>query len=157
MIIFKKSKYGSHEIILDDDIDFSILRGLHIQRNPGGNFYAKIRVKNQNKRLHRVLINAPNDKTVDHINGNTLDNRKINLRLCTNSENLRNSKKRKTNTSGYKGVSFCKSCKKYIASITLNYKKIRLGYFEDKKEAAIAYNMAAIKYHGNFAKLNEVE
>lgn len=113
--------------------------------------------------LHRYIINAPKDMQVDHINGNKIDNRKSNLRLCIQKENLRNVDKRTRNTSGYKGVFCVKSRGKdktkivsYKAYISCDNKIISLGCFNTLKQAALAYNEAAKKYHGKFARLNEV-
>lgn len=108
-------------------------------------------------RMHRIITNAPQDKQVDHINGNPLDNRKCNLRVCTQKENSRNREKRKEKTSSiYKGVCFHKRKHKWQASITLDGKLIHLGYFKTQNEAALIYNEAAKKYHGEFAKFNKV-
>lgn len=107
--------------------------------------------------LHRLILDAPKGMQVDHINGNRLDNRRENLRICTQAENCKNRKESKNNTSGYKGVSICSQTKKYKAVIQLNRKKIFLGRFKTAKEAAIAYNEAAVKYHGEFANLNKID
>lgn len=117
-----------------------------------GYFYAK----NSRFRLHRFILGA-NDPNifVDHINGNTLDNRKCNLRLATRSENNRNvvSKRRK-----YKGVQSVNRKKNpYRAHIRVNYKYISLGSFKTAEEAALAYNKAAIVYFGDFARLNIIK
>ena len=106
--------------------------------------------------LHREIMNAPVDKHVDHINGNTLDNRKENLRLATKSTNGMNRGIPNNNTSGYKGVHFFKRNKNWQAYINFESKRVHLGYFDNKHDAARAYNEAAIKYHGEFAKLNEI-
>lgn len=107
--------------------------------------------------MHRFILGITDPKIqVDHINGDSLDNRKINLRLCSNSENSRNRGANKNNTSGYKGVRFRKEYGTYFATITVNRKEIYLGSFKTGKEAATAYNEAAIKYHDKFANLNEV-
>lgn len=108
------------------------------------------------KFLHKEIMNASKGTTVDHINGNKLDNRKENLRLCSHMENIRYQKIHNRNTSGYKGVSWHKAGKKWHAKIAVNYKQIHLGLFKIKEDAARAYNKAAIKYFGEFAKLNEV-
>lgn len=121
----------------------------------GNNFYA---VRNAKPRgtiwLHRFLKNCPNGKYIDHVNRNGLDNRKSNLRICTKKQNLVNTFTHKNNKSGYKGVSWAKQRNRWLAHITKDGKGITLGYFKDKKEAAIAYNKAAIFHHGDFAVLN---
>lgn len=106
--------------------------------------------------LHRLIMDVDNLKCqIDHINGNTLDNRKCNLRICNNSENQMNRKTNKNNTSGFKGV-YSNNSKKYPwkAVIGANSKRIYLGQFKIKEDAATAYNEAAVKLHGFFAKLN---
>ena len=105
--------------------------------------------------LSRYIMKPPRDKYVDHINGDTLDNRRCNLRICTAQENNRNSIKKRVNTSGYKGVHWNKHSQKWTASICLNSKSIHLGSFTEVEEAVKAYNVAAKKYFGEFAKLVE--
>ena len=100
--------------------------------------------------LHRMLINAPKDMHVDHINRNTLDNRKSNLRLCTFTENMRNRPKYATNTTGYRGVTYHKRDKMYQAQIKVNGKRLFLGYFTTAEEAHEAYKEASRLYHGDF-------
>jgi hypothetical protein len=90
----------------------------------------------------------------DHINGDSLDNRKGNLRTCTMEQNKRNRRTGKNNTSGYKGVQWCKRSKKWKAGIMVNRKAIHIGLYQTKEAAAKMYNEAAIKHHGQFAKLN---
>lgn len=108
--------------------------------------------------MHRLLMNPEPDQHVDHINGNGLDNRRSNLRLCTNAQNRRNIHVTR-GVSQYKGVAFCKSNKVRVweAYIWFENRKIGLGCYETQKEAARAYNAAAIQYHGEFACLNEIE
>lgn len=88
----------------------------------------------------------------DHINGDTLDNRRCNLRLATKKENCRNARRSKNSTSGYKGVSWNKAAKKWRAYIVADYKQIHLGLFENIEDAHNAYYEAAKKYHGDFAR-----
>jgi len=107
-------------------------------------------------RLHRVIMNAPLDMDVDHKDGNKPDCRKRNLRICTKAENTRNRAIPNTNTSGYKGVNWDRQKRKWRAKITANEHRNHIGYYDTAKEAARAYNEAALKYHGEFARLNEI-
>jgi len=107
-------------------------------------------------RMHRFVINAPKGIMVDHINGNMLDNRKINLRLCNSSENQANSCLRVDNKSGYKGVCYHKRINKWQSYINNKRKRIHIGYFETDREAGIAYNKKAKELFGDFALINNV-
>lgn len=111
--------------------------------------------KFQKQLMHRVIMNAPKSLEVDHINGNKLDNRLKNLRLCTKAENHRNRGLQKSNTSGYKGVHWHKKTKKWLVRIAFNGKRYHLGYFTDIRKAGRAYDAAAKKYHKHFANLNK--
>jgi hypothetical protein len=94
---------------------------------------------------------------VDHINGDTLDNRRENLRVCTRKENNQNCNKRGTlPKSKYKGVVWVKKVGKWKAQIKSDKKTIYLGYFKDELLAAKAYNSAAILYFGEFARQNKI-
>jgi len=106
--------------------------------------------------LHREITNAPKGMVVDHINGDSLDNRKENLRVCTHQENQMNRRINKDNTSGYKGVYYDAKNKKnsWYAKIMFNYKLIHIGYYKTKEEAARAYDQKAIELFGEFAQLN---
>jgi hypothetical protein len=106
-------------------------------------------------RLNRVIMDAPPGLLVDHRNGNTLDNRRTNLRLATCSQNRINSQRDKSKTSSrYVGVSLEKGRGKWLAYISYNGKRIHLGRFDNELDAARAYDLAAVKYHGEFARLN---
>lgn len=104
--------------------------------------------------LHRLIINCPKGKFVDHINRDKLDNRKENLRICTYQNNLRNQNKRKACSSGFKGVSWDKQMKQWRVDITLNYKKIFIGLFKQENHAAMAYDINAKVLFGEFVKTN---
>lgn len=105
--------------------------------------------------IHRVIAKAGKEYEVDHVNGNGLDNRKCNLRICTRAENVRNLKVQNRNKSSqYKGVSFYKG--RWQSKIQHNKRCIWLGYFASENEAAKAYNNAASKYFKEFAKLNVI-
>lgn len=107
------------------------------------------------KSMHRLIMGYPKGN-IDHINGNKLDNRKSNLRFCNQSQNTANASKRTTNKSGYKGVCWNKKYSKWEAYITVNYKHLFLGYFDDKIEAAKAYNKKSNKEFGVFSKPNKI-
>ena len=104
--------------------------------------------------MHRFIMKPKSNEYVDHINGDKLDNRKENLRICTKKENQRNQKVRKDNTSGYKGVALMagKYWRAYITSGGSRQK--HLGNFKTKEEAARAYDEKAKEYFGEFARLN---
>lgn len=108
--------------------------------------------------MHRLILNAPENMEVDHINGNRLDNRRENLRLCNSSQNKCNRGPRKDNKSGYKGVSWHGQRQKWTVRIKTPYGKyLSLGLYDDKKEAAMAYNKASVEYHGEFAFINKLQ
>tara|TARA_R110000824_G_scaffold396554_1_gene598108 strand:- start:1212 stop:1535 length:324 start_codon:yes stop_codon:yes gene_type:complete len=103
--------------------------------------------------MQRFIMDAPKGMQVDHINRNPLDNRKSNLRICTNAENSYNTGPQKNNTSGYKGVSWRKDAKKWTAYIG-HAPKSHLGYFDTPEEAAKARDAKAKELHGEYAHLN---
>lgn len=106
--------------------------------------------------IHSLLMNPPEGYLVDHINGDTLDNRRTNLRFCTKSENAHNRKASIGGTSKYKGVTWRKDWGKWVAQIKVAGKKLSLGGYSKEEEAALAYNEAALKYFGEFSKLNNL-
>lgn len=105
-------------------------------------------------RLHREILNAPEGIFIDHINGDGLDCRRINMRLASSAENQRNRSTPANNKSGYKGVSWYKPLSKWRAAIKAGDKTMHIGYFDDLEAAARAYDDAARKYHGEFARTN---
>lgn len=148
---------------LVDDEDFEYLNSVSWYAKCGDQtVYARRDKQKDNKKtkfwMHREILKLKDKSlTVDHIDGNGLNNQKSNLRICTISENSKNMSMHKDNKSGYKGVSFMKTHKLWIAQLTVNYKRVLFSYHKTKEDAAKAYNEAAIKYHGKFAKLNYVE
>ena len=119
-------------------------------------YFDKFGIHNKyNIYLHRHIMHSEykDGIIIDHKDGNTLDNRKSNLRRCNRTENNRNRKISKVNTSGYKGVDFCKSNKKYQARIAVDNVRIHLGYFKTPEEAYAAYCEASNKYHGDFGRV----
>ena len=109
-----------------------------------------VRSSNKKIKLHRFVIDAPKNKIIDHINHNVLDNRKNNLRICTQNDNVKNKSKQINNTSGVTGVSWYKKYEKWRVRIQVNNKDILIGYFDDKEEAIKARKEAEIKYFGEF-------
>ena len=107
---------------------------------------------NNNKvgRLHRFLMNPPEDMVVDHINRNPLDNRICNLRICTQHDNCLNKTARYDNISGVIGVVWDKKNKKWRAQIRVNGKYIHLGRYNTKEEAIEARRQAEIEYFGEY-------
>ncbi len=104
--------------------------------------------------LHREIMNEPKGLMVDHKNNDSLDNRTDNLRVATRSQNCQNVSKRKNTSSRFIGVCFHKSHKKWTAYINFEGKRTFLGYFDNEIDAAKSYDKAALKYYGEFAKVN---
>lgn len=110
-------------------------------------------------RMHREITKAESGMVVDHINRNPLDNRRANLRVCSQRENTRNTAGRKRRLSKYKGVCRIKGARKHPwrASIQAEGVHHYLGTFATELEAAKAYNVGAHRLHGEFACLNDLE
>lgn len=104
--------------------------------------------------MHRAIMNAPDGLDVDHVNLDGLDNRRANLRLCTPSQNAYNVGVRPHSRSGYKGVRFHKQSGLWRARITVAGVVISLGYHNTAEDAARAYDAAARREHGAFARVN---
>lgn len=147
---------GKYTIV--DDADYEWLSQYNWQVDSDGYAVRSARGEERSNgckvRMARAIMKAPKGKQVDHINGDRLDNRRLNLRSCTNAENTRNGSHHRTNTSGYKGVYWNKREKKWRAHIRANNIHIHLGYFKSVIEGAKAYDVAAKKYFGEFARLN---
>ena len=130
-------------------------RHFHISKWGNGNKYALSSNKGEIVALHTLILGKKEGYVIDHINGDTTDNRKSNLRHCTHVENIRNSKS-SGGSSIYKGVSKVSRHKPWRARLMLDRKEIHLGLFKTEKEAAKAYNEGAIKHFGKFALLNDL-
>jgi hypothetical protein len=142
--------HGPVTIILDD-LDYARildLGGKWTVVKKRGMFYFQKRMKSRAPgsmvELHRFIMNAQPGQYVDHISRDTLDNRRANLRICTNAANLRNGRLRPNNTSGVTGVSWNKG--KWAAEIKVNYQKIYLGRFTSLEEAASVRAEAERRY-----------
>lgn len=106
--------------------------------------------------MHRFILNAPKGIRVDHKDGNGLNNVPPNIRLATGGGNEQNRGILPTNTSGFKGVHRCLFTGRWRAQIHAGGKRIELGRFDDILDAALAYNEATLKHHGEFANLNVI-
>ncbi len=119
----------------------------------GANCYAARRDKGKNLTLHRFIMKPPKGMYVDHIDGNGLNNRRSNLRICTAQQNQCN-RGPQGRTSRFKGIHYRKHIEKYSASIRSNGDQIYLGCFEDEEEAARVRDRMAVELQGEFAYLN---
>ncbi len=150
--------HGKQTFLVDDE-DFQRVKdwgGKWTLVKKRGMYYAQKSVKRVRGKgtprkiieLQRFVMQPKEGEYVDHINKNTLDNRRENLRVCTNAANLRNGRMRKNNTSGVIGVWFDKRRKKnfWIAEIKVMYKKIYLGGYTNRNDAINARKVAELKY-----------
>lgn len=146
---------GGHTLIDAADLQLVSARSWHLKdKGPGKNTdYVKT---GRSTMLHRFLLAAPHGAQVDHINGDGLDNRRRNLRLCGIGENRRNERKRLPQTAGskFKGVSWDRSRSRWVAKISVAGKTLNLGRFQSELAAAEAYDQAACKHFGSFARCN---
>src|SRR5699024_7219964 len=111
--------------------------------------------------MHRVISDTPKEMYTDHIDGNTLNNRKSNLRNVSQSQNTKNARQKYKATTEHNGAYYFRRNQDMIgkreATIQRDEKQVGLGYFKSEIEAALAYNEAAIQEHKEYASLNEVE
>ena len=143
------------KFIVDGDSDLATQYKWYITPHGYAESTSSVDGKKIHLKLHRLIIGAKNGQQVDHINGNKLDNRKSNLRICTRSGNSANSKIRRNSKTGYKGVHKQTRSGKYEAKIMHNQKSIYISQFRTGLEAAMAYDNAALTLFGSFAKLNQ--
>ena len=155
----KKIKLTQGQVALVDNEDYECLNKLKWYTMNNRNKIIPVCFENgiMKKMSRLIMYPIPDDLQIDHINGDPSDNRRSNLRLCTNQQNAQNRGAQANNKSGYKGVSWHKHSKKWQSQIKANDKVIPLGYFDDPIDAAKTYNEAAIKYHGEFARINIID
>lgn len=158
----KTIKLTQGKVALVDDADYEAVSAhkWFAMKDGRGLFYAARGVRNRNGKkalqfLHRFLL--PDVHRVDHRDGNGLDCRQENMRPATSRQNAQGFRRKTlTATSKYRGVSRDRKRQKWQAQIKLDGRVIFLGRFESETDAAIAYNVAALHYFGEFAQLNNV-
>lgn len=141
------NKIGETYIDIEDISKVETI-GWHMTTNKRNTSYC---VSNTGGPLHRLLTDAPGDKVVDHINHNGLDNRKCNLRICSNQENICNCEIPKNNKSGCKGVYWSKDKQKWTVQVTINNKTKYIGRYTNLEDAIKARQEASKKYYGEYA------
>jgi len=147
------------KIALVDDRDAALVRSYgswHAARRGRRWYAASSEPGNRAHRvlMHRLIMGAERGLDIDHINHNGLDNRRENIRVSTHSTNDANVPKRAGTSSQYKGVTWDAWAGRWKAGIKVNYRSIHLGRFDDEKDAARAYDAAALEHFGEFARLN---
>lgn len=156
----KKIHLTQGKCALVDDIDFPYLNRYkwYSAKSHGVPKYA---ARKNGILMHRVIMNPATGYQVDHKDGNTFDNRRENLRICSTKQNAQNRKKPKNNTLGYKGIFYVSRLKSKPWGAHIQYreqgkkKRIWLGQFATKREAANAYDSAARDLFGQFALTNK--
>ena len=150
----KKIPLGEDGHTMVSDEDYGWLLSFGWWNN--GNDYAKTSLPDGRQvYMHRVIMDAPDGVTVDHINGDGLDNQRENLRFATQVQQNMNRPKHR-GKSRYKGVYPRHDGMKWVAQISINNKSRYLGSFGTQESAARAYNVVAFDLHGEFAFLNDV-
>lgn len=147
---------GQAALVDEEDVPLLGKIKWHVHRHRNGAMYATGRIRGVKKKIlmHRLLLGVTDGVEVDHKDGNGLNNTRDNLRVCTRTQNMRNTRKRRS-LSKFKGVAFQKDRPKtpWMAGIFCG-KKFNLGRYATEEEAAKAYDAAAAEFFGEFAKLN---
>lgn len=157
-----KTIFAGKQAVKISDQDFDLV-SMYKWRSNGRYAIASVWLKDKRKYktvlMHRLIMDTPKGMLTDHRDGDTFNNQRENLRICTHAENSRNARIKITNNTGYRGVRFMKKCpnRPWVATIKAGVKQYHLGSFSTPEEAARVYNSAALTYHGEFAKLNTVK
>lgn len=161
---FRRIPLGQNLFALVDPDDYYWLNQFHWSPRRNSNCVYAVRFLNLKGRknkiisMHREICKPSKGRLVDHRNNNTLDNCRHNLRTATHSQNQYNKKKTPKKTSSrYIGVYLEKSSRLWATKISRRGKSFWLGRFKSETDAALAYDNAARKYHGQFARLNFTE
>lgn len=141
----------SHKFILVDDCDLWISEYRWYWCPTG---YPSSVINGKNVRAHTIIAKAPIGLMADHINGDRLDCRRSNLRICSPSQNAMNRSGVPGSTSKYKGVCWSSAAGRWRAQISVKYRQVYLGLFDTEVDAAAAYNSTAVKFYGEYSRLN---
>lgn len=143
------------KVALVDDVDYETLARMTWYAWPHGNtYYASSRSTGQLVQMHRFILQATPAVEIDHRSGDGLDNQRANLRSATRGQNVCNQRKRKDNTSGFKGVHWHSKRQRWATHICIEGRNTYLGLFDTPQEAALVYDDAARQVQGEFARLN---
>jgi hypothetical protein len=159
----KEIKLTQGKVALVSDDDYLFLSGFKWKAQKARKTFYAVRQewagngKYNTVLMHREILNAHKGFQVDHKDFNGLNNQRCNIRLCSHTENLRNHNKQVNGSSRYKGVYFDKRDRLWIASLTISRKRLSLGRFKFEDDAGKAYDCAARKYFGEFARLNFID
>lgn len=157
---------GQSALVDDEDYDFLIQWKWHARKakvkGKEYSYYARRNVwdgaTNHTILMHREILCPANDEWIDHKDRNGLNNQRKNLRFCNRFTNAFNQETSNQKTkSKYRGVTQNKGCKSFVATLVYKGKRFYLGSYSSAKEAALAWNEAAIRYYGEFARLNIIE
>lgn len=144
-------------LVLFDDQDLARIEGLSLRVHQQGSessplLYVEFKRNGRTCGIHRFLMGSPAGMVVDHRNGDGLDNRRENLRVCTHAQNMQNRRMHSNNTTGVKGVYFDKNRQTFRVAVRAFGRKVSVGSFSDLASAAEAYRAAAERLHGPFSR-----
>lgn len=161
IVQMKKIPLTQGKFALVDDADFDWLSqwGWHATTKKNSHIFYASRIERRSGKqgtvlMHREILTLTGAPEVDHRDGDGLNNRRKNLRPATHQQNLANQRIRKGGTSRFKGVCWSERYNKWRVTIKKNYRQLYLGRFSDEIEAARAYDAAALKHFGEFARIN---